>query len=392
MTGATVAEAPAAAAPMRLILSDEQRSRRAEFRRFAEEHVVPFADDWDRAAEMPRSAIEALIDAGYLGTLLPAEMGGAGFDALLYGLLTEELGRGCSSLRSLLTVHDMVAVAVKRWGSAEMKQHYLPLLAQAEKLGAVAITEPEVGSDAARVAMRARRDGDDYVLDGTKRWITYGAVADVFLLLARDDDDKLTTFLLEADSPGFERRPMRVTGTRAAMLAELSFDGCRVPAARVVGRPGFGFSHVMATALDQGRYSVAWGSVGIAQACLEATSGYATERQQFGGPIFDHQLVRRKLTEMIAGTQAARLMCCRAGSLRDEGDPNAVAETLLAKYFASRAAVDAASSAVQLHGAHGVSEDFPLMRYLRDAKVTEIIEGSSQILQFLLPRYPLPEL
>ncbi len=383
---------PSGAAPMRLRLSQEQRRRQAEFRRFADQHVVPYAAEWDQAGEMPRSAIGALTAAGYLGTLLPAEVGGAGLDALLYGLLTEEIGRGCSSLRSLLTVHDMVAVAVKRWGNADLKQHYLPRLARGEDLGAVAITEPDVGSDAAKVAMCARRDGDEYVLDGTKRWITYGRIADVFLLLARDDEDQLTAFMVEADAPGLERRPLEVTGTRAAMLAELVFDGCRVPAAQLVGRPGFGFSHVMATALDQGRYSVAWGAVGIAQACLEATMSYTAERQQFGRPLFDHQLVRRKLTEMIAGTQAARLLCCRAGTLRDEGDPNSVAETLLAKYSASRAAVDAAGSAVQLHGANGVTEDFPLSRYLRDAKVTEIIEGSSQILQHLLPRYPLPEL
>ncbi len=379
-------------APLRLRLSEEQRRRQAEFRGFADQHVMPYACAWDQAAEMPRSAIDALIAAGYLGSPLSAEVGGASLDALLYGLLTAELGRGCSSLRSLLTVHDMVAITVRRWGSADLKRHYLPILARGEKLGAVAITEPDVGSDAARVAMRARIDGGDYVLDGTKRWITYGGIADVFLVLARDDEKGLTAFLVEADSPGFARRPLRVTGTRAAMLAELELTGCRVPATQVVGRPGFGFSHVMGTALDHGRYSIAWGSVGIAQACLEATADYTAERQQFGRPLGDHQLVRRKLTEMIAGTQAARLLCCRAGTLRDEGDPNAMAETLLAKYYASRVAVDAANSAVQLHGANGVAEDFPLTRYLRDAKVTEIIEGSSQIMQFLLPRYPLPEL
>ncbi len=382
----------AADAPLRLRLSEGQRRSRDEYRRFVDEHVAPHADAWDRAGEMPRSAIDALLAAGYLGALLPTAGGGGGLDAVLYGLLTEEIGRGCSSLRSLLTVHDMVGVALGRWGSDELKRIFGPAIARGEKLGAVAITEPEAGSDAKSVSMKARRDGDDYVLDGTKRWITYGRIADVFLVLGREDEETLTAFLVEADSPGLTRQPMRVAGTRAAMLAELRFDGCRVPASQVVGRRGFGLSHVMATALDQGRYSVAWGSVGIAQACLEATSAYTAERHQFGRSLGDHQLVRRKLTEMIATTQAARLLCCRAGTLRDEGEPDAIGETLLAKYYASRAAVAAANSAVQLHGANGVSEEGPLVRFLRDAKVTEIIEGSSQIMQFMLPRYPLPEL
>lgn len=377
---------------MRLRLSEGQRRAREGYRRFADERVVPCADEWDLAGEMPRSAIEGLIEAGYLGAILPVEVGGAGLDPLLYGLLTEEIGRGCSSLRSLMTVHDMVCVAVARWGSAELKRDFLPRLASCAVLGALAISEPDAGSDAGAVALEARREGDDYVLDGIKRWITYGRIADAFLTLARVGEDALTAFLVDASTPGLTRRPLEVTGTRASMLAELRFDRCRVPARRVVGRPGFGLSHVMATALDHGRYSVAWGSVGIAQACLEASLDFTAERRQFGRPLADHQLVRRLLTEMIARGQAARLLCCRAGTLRQDADPAAIAETQLAKYFASRAAVAAANAAVQIHGARGVAADFPLMRFLRDAKVTEIIEGSSQILQNILPRFPLPEL
>lgn len=376
---------------MRVSLSEVQRGARDEFRRFVDAQVVPHAGDWDRAGEMPRSAIDQLIGAGYLGALLPTDIGGAGLDPLRYGLLTEEIGRGCSSLRCLLTVHDMVCVALARWGSAELKQELLAEFASGRVLGALAVTEPDAGSDAKSVALTARREGDDYVLDGTKRWITYGQIADHFLTLGRDGE-ALTAYLVDADAPGLTRRPLEVTGTRASMLAELRFEGCRVPAARVVGRPGFGLSHIMATALDHGRYSVAWGAVGIAQACLEATMSYTQTRHQFGQRLFDHQLVRRLLTEMIAGTQAARLLCCRAATLRDQGEPSAVAETQLAKYCASRTAVAAANNAVQLHGANGISEDFPLSRFLRDAKVTEIIEGSSQILQLMLPDYPLPEL
>ncbi len=377
---------------MWLRLSDEQRHARSTYRRFADQHVVPYADSWDRAGEMPRSAIDQLIEAGYLGALLPTEVGGGGLDPLLYGLLTEQIGRGCSSLRSLMTVHDMVGVAVSRWGSDALQQEFLPRLASCEVLGALAVSEPDVGSDAASVTLRARRDGEDYLLDGTKRWITYGRMADVILTLARADEGALTAFLVDARAPGLTRHPLEMTGTRASMVAELRFDSCRVPARRVVGRVGFGLSHVMATALDHGRYSVAWGSVGLAQACLDLSMSYTNERHQFGKRLAEHQLVSRQLAEMIAGSQAARLLCCRAATLRQEGEPAAVSETQLAKYFASRVAVDASNRAVQLHGAQGISADSPLGRFLRDAKVAEIIEGSSQIMQVMLPQYPLPEL
>ena len=374
-----------------LRLSEDQRLERDKYRRFSDERIVPNADGWDRAGEMPREAIDELIAAGYLGSLLPGE-GGPGLDPLLYGLLTEEIGRGCSSLRSLMTVHDMVSVTLARWGSAELKREFLPVLASCEVLGALAISEPAIGSDAAGVTLEARRDGGDYVLDGTKRWITFGRIANVVLTLARENDGKLTALLVDAPSPGLTRHPLQVSGTRASMLAELRFEACRVPASRVVGRPGFGLSHVMATALDHGRYSVAWGSVGIAQACLNASIIHASGRRQFGKRLDEHQLVRRLLTEMISQSQAARLLCCRAGTLRQDGDAGAIPETQLAKYFASRAAVSAANDAIQIHGAWGLSEEMPLSRFLRDAKVTEIIEGSTQIIQNTLPQYPLPEL
>ena len=374
-----------------LSLSEDQRMKRDEYRRFSEERILPNAATWDREGEMPREAVDDLITAGYLGAVLPRG-GGPGLDPLLYGLLTEEIGRGCSSLRSLMTVHDMVCVTLARWGSAELRREFLPLLASCDVLGALAISEPAIGSDAAGVTLAARREGGDYVLDGTKRWITFGRIADVVLTLAREGDGKLTAFLVDARSTGLTRHPLQVSGTRAAMLAELRFEACRVPTDRVVGRPGFGFSHVMATALDHGRYSVAWGSVGIAQACLNASMGHASTRRQFGKRLDEHQLVRRLLTEMIAQSQAARLLCCRAGTLRQDGDAGAIPETQLAKYFASRAAVSAVNDAIQIHGAWGISEDMPLSRFLRDAKVMEIIEGSSQIIQNTLPQYPLPEL
>jgi hypothetical protein len=365
---------------------------RAAFRAFVREHVAPHAGEWDRAGRVPRELLERLRERELLGAPLPREFGGRALDPVVYGLLTEELGRGCSSVRSLLTVHDMVGQTLARWGARELKQRYLPRLASGETLGALALSEPEVGSDAASVRTLARLEGEEYVLDGRKKWTTFGQWADVFLVLARCDD-KPTALLVPADAPGLTRRPLAgVVGTRASLLAEIEFESCRVPRDHILGRAGFGFSHVIATALDHGRYSVAWGSVGIAQACLDACLDYGARRQQFGVPLREHQLVRRLLTDMVADVRAARLLCCRAGHVRRAGDPGAATETMIAKYFASRVAVRAANDAVQLHGANGLSEEYPLERYLRDAKVTEIIEGSTQIQQDAIARFPPPEL
>src|SRR6185369_3955869 len=373
-------------------LSRAQREARLRFRHFVHEHVAPHAGKWDREECVPPELIERLRQNGYLGSPLPVDAGGGGLDAITYGLLTEELARGCSSVRSLLTVHDMVALALWRWGSRELKEKVGTAAARAELLCALALTEPDVGSDAAGVRTEARAEGDGYVLNGHKKWITYGQIADLFLVLVRCEG-KLTAFLVPANAKGFSRRPLRgIVGTRASLLAELEFDHCFVPASHLVGRIGFGLSHVVGAALDHGRYSVAWGAVGIAQACLDACLEYTPSRKQFGVELSQHQLVQRKLTNMITDTRAARLLCYRAGYLRQIGDPGGTSETLVAKYFASKAAVRAANDAVQLHGANGLTEDYPVARYLRDARVTEIIEGSTQIQQISIAKNPPGEL
>ena len=385
-------QAPNSDPGMRVELSGAQREARLRFRRFAQEHVAPHAGGWDREGRVPPELIGRLRENGYLGAPLPVEVGGGGFDAITYGLLTEELARGCSSVRSLLTVHDMVALAVWRWGGRELKAQVGPHVARGELLCALALSEPEAGSDAAGVQTEASAAEGGYVLRGRKKWITYGQVADLFLALTRCEG-KLTAFLVPADAEGFSRRPLDgIVGTRASLLAELEFDECFVPASHLVGRIGFGLSHVVGAALDHGRYSVAWGAVGIAQACLDACLEYTSSRKQFGVELAQHQLVQRKLTNMITDTRAARLLCYRAGYMRQVGDPDAASETLVAKYFASKAAVRAANDAVQLHGANGLTEDYPVARYLRDARVTEIIEGSTQIQQVNIARNPPGEL
>lgn len=377
---------------MRLDLPAHQKRARQEFRRFVAERIAPHAGEWERRERVPDEVIAELRRRGWLGAPLPREIGGGGMDAVTYGLLTEEIGRGCSSVRSLLTVHDMTTLALARWGSAEVKERLVPALARGERLGALAMSEPGVGSDAASVETEARRDGDGWVLSGRKKWITYGQIADVFLVFAQADG-KPTAFAVEASAPGLERRPMHgVSGTAASLTAELELTAVRVPAAQLVGRIGFGITAVGTTALDLGRYSVAWGSVGIAQACVDACLDYAGERRQFGKPLAQHQLIQRLLTRMIVDTRAARLLCYRAGYLRDAGEAGALMETMVAKYFASRTAVAAANDAVQIHGANGIGSDYPVGRYLRDAKVMEIIEGSTQILETAIAGSPLEEL
>lgn len=381
---------------MKIELSPEQRAARAEFRAFAAAEVAPHADRFDREEAIPAELIRQLATRGYLGSLLPAEHGGGGRDMITYGLLTEELGRACSSVRSLLTVHDMVAHAILRWGSREQRERWLAPMARGEAIGALALSEPEAGSDASGVRTEAvledgGAEGESFVLSGRKKWISFGQIADLFLLIARCQG-KPTAFLVERGTPGLSIAPIRgLLGTRASMLAELSFTGCRIPRTNLVGRIGFGVSHVAGAALELGRYSVAWGSVGIGQACLDAAESYAASRQQFGKPLADHQLIRAMLTEMIVNVRAARLLCCRAGYLKEIGDPGAFMEIMAAKYFASTMATRAAADAVQIHGANGISADYPVGRYLRDSRVMEIIEGSTQIQQITLPQLELQE-
>ncbi|EYF03729.1 acyl-CoA dehydrogenase family protein [Chondromyces apiculatus] len=364
--------------------SESHLKLREEIDAFVEAHVRPHAGAWDREERMPSEPIQALAARGYLGALISREAGGGGVDALSFGLLNEALGRGCSSLRSLVTVHSMVAHAVERWGSRALRDRWLPALARGAALGAFGLTEPQAGSDPGGIETTATERGDTLVLNGRKRWITFGEIADVFVIFLKLGGAPAAV-LVPSDSPGLSRAPIRgMLGTRASMLAEITLSGCEVPRDNLLARPGFGLSHVAQSALDWGRYSVAWGSVGIAHACLDASARYAEERHQFGARLRDHQLIRAMLTEMHVQTRAAALLCWNAGRLKDQRHPSAILETSLAKYFASRTAMRAATDAVQIHGANGCSADHPVERLLRDAKIMEIIEGSSQLHQISL--------
>ncbi|MDZ8262390.1 acyl-CoA dehydrogenase family protein [Nostoc sp. ChiQUE01b] len=364
---------------MKLELSDQQKNAQAEFKAFVNEEIFANAGEWDRKEFTPPELIKKIAQRGFLGAILPQEYGGIGMDMITYGILNEEIGRGCSSVRSLLTVHNMVSHALCKWGNKSQKQYWLPKFASGEIIAAFALSEPNVGSDAKSVETTAALVGDAYILNGHKKWITYGQIADIFLVFAKYDG-KPTAFLVEKNTPGFSVKAMSgILGVRASMSAELQFNNCQIPQENLVGKLGFGFSYIASTALDYGRYSVASGCVGIAQACLEACIKYTNERKQFGVYLKEHQLIRQKITQMITNVKAARLLCYQAGYLKDINDPNSITETSIAKYFASTVATKIANDAVQLHGGNGCSSDYPVERYLRDSKIMEIIEGSTQI-------------
>ncbi|OIK05991.1 acyl-CoA dehydrogenase family protein [Streptomyces monashensis] len=372
-------------------LSAQQAQSLKEFRDFADLRIAPHADSWHRAQRTPPEVVRLLADEGLLGLPVPSRYGGGGCDAVTLGLLAGELGRACSSVRSLLTVHTMVAHAVARWGDRALKETWLPRLASGETIGALAVSEPGAGSDASAVTTRLVRDGDDWIVDGHKKWITYGQSADLFLVVGQSDQGP-TALLVERDTPGLRTELIEdLVGIRASMTAHVYLERCRVPGAQLLARPGLGVSHVVGAALDLGRYTVGWGCVGILDACLEASVDYASQREQFGSLIKEHQLVRRMITGMYTDARAARLLALEAGRLRDEGDPGALAATSTAKHFAATAAGRAALDAVQIHGANGCGSDYPVQRYLGDSRVMEVIEGSTQLHQVGLAEYAFQE-
>ena len=360
---------------------DPKEARRTAFRSFVAAEIAPHAAQCDRDERLGDGSIRKIIAQGYLAPWLPEKWGGQAMDMLTYGLLNEEVGYACSAARSLLTAHGMVVQAIYRCGSQAQKDAYLPSLAAGDRIAAFAISEPNVGSNAACPETVAVRTDRGYRITGTKTWITLGQIADLFLVLAQCDG-KATTFLVDRSTQGITVSPISgMLGARGAMLAKIDFQDCFVRKDRLVGGEGSGFSLVSSTALEHGRYSLAWGCVGMIRACLDQSVDYTSTRRQFGAELKKHQLVREMVTNMVTSLHAADLLCRRAGALRDAGDPNAFMETMIAKYYASTSAKRAADDAVQLLGANGCSDRYPVARILRDAKIMELIEGSTQIQQ-----------
>lgn len=375
---------------MNLELSEEQEAVRRLAGEFVAREVTPHVVAWDRAENVDRSIVKKLGALGFLGLTVPEEYGGSGGDHLAYCLVTEELGRGDSSVRGIVSVSlGLVAKTIASWGSEEQKRQWLPRLTSGEAIGCFGLTEPGTGSDAGNLATRAVRDGGDYVINGTKMFITNGTWADVVLLFARTNDAPghrgVSAFLVPADTPGLTRRTIHgKLGLRGQATAELVLEDVRVPAAALLGPEGKGFTVAM-SALAKGRMSVAAGCVGIAQAALDAAVRYAGEREQFGKGIAGHQLVQELLSDISVDVEAARLLTWRVADLIDRGQEFATAASQ-AKLYASEAAVRCANNALQVFGGYGYIDEYPVGKLLRDARVMTLYEGTSQIQKLIIGR------
>jgi alkylation response protein AidB-like acyl-CoA dehydrogenase len=342
------------------------------------------AEQADHDGALDPAMLKELGEAGLLGAAISKEYGGLGYDNRRFGRLCATVGSWCTSTRALLTVQDMVAAALLRFGTARHRDELVPRLARGELIAGFALTEPDVGSDAAAVSAPLTAVEGGWRLGGEKRWISLGAVADLFLVIARTSAGP-TAVLVERDDPGLTVAPVGGgLGMRAAMTAHLTFDSCHVSEHDIVGLEGTGFTFVANVALDRGRHSVAWGAVGLAEGVLREATRHATRREQFGAVLTDHQLIRRLLSDMLVRARSARLVCEAAARARDRRDVDAVLETVLAKYAAARAAFDNAADAVQILGSRGCESGALVERMFRDAKIQQLIEGTDQLAQLQL--------
>jgi butyryl-CoA dehydrogenase len=377
-------------------LTDEQRMIQQTAREFADREIAPVADRHNREGKFPREIVKQLGKMGFLGMAVPEQYGGTNAGNLALVLALEEINRACASTGVTMSVQNsLVNSPIVHWANEDLKRKYLPKLATGEHLGAYALSEPGSGSDAAGLVASAVRDGNEFVLNGTKNFITTGAEADIVLVMARTDTSHktrgITAFIVESGYKGYAvGKKEDKLGLRASSTVQLIFEDMRVPADNVVGEVGSGFKIAMHT-LDGGRIGIAAQAVGIAQACLDASIKYAGEREAFDQPIGKFQAIQFKIADMAMRLEAARLLVYNAARLKDEGQPHGK-EAAMAKLFASETANSAAREAVQIHGGAGYLEDFPVERYFRDARITEIYEGTSEIQRIVIARHVLKNL
>jgi alkylation response protein AidB-like acyl-CoA dehydrogenase len=381
-------------APRAFDLTDEQRAIAGLARDIAEREIAPHIAQWDRNHIFPRELYTKLTEAGLMGIVIPEEYGGAGADYVSYALAIEELAKVDAGTAVTLSVHAMIGSAILRLGDDAQKETYLPQVATGDVIAGFALTEPGAGSDAASLVSSARREGNSYVLNGRKQWCTNGSFAGVTMGMFRTGDrgpKGVSAFLIENKAPGITvERVTEKLGIHTSNTCDLAFDDVRVPASALLGSEGTGFSMAM-SALTAGRIGIAAQATGILAACLEASVAYAKERTQFGKPIGSFEGVSFKIAQMATDLDAARLLVYRAAALCDRGEPFAI-EASKAKLFASTAARKHASEAVQIFGGYGFTTDFPVERYYRDAKITEIYEGTSEIQQVIIARSVLGRL
>ena len=373
--------------------SEEQLAVKKMVRKFVDKEIMPYIQEWDAKQHFETGLLTKLADLGLMGVCIPEKYGGQGMDYNTLAIVCEELERGDTAFRTAVSVHTgLNSLTLLQWGNEFQKEKYLIPQAKGEKIGAYGLTEPNAGSDVAAIQTRAVRDGDYYVLNGSKTWISLCDVADHFLIFAKTDPDKghrgITCFIVERTFPGVTTRGFKdKLGIRAGNTGEVILEDVRVPAENRLGEEGEGFKIAM-SALDNGRFTVAAGAVGLTQACIEASVKYAIERETFGKPIGRHQLVQQMIAKMVAGYEASRLLVYRVGWMKNRGMRN-TREVSLAKWFACDVAFQSAVDAVQIHGANGYSHEFPVERYLRNAKAPVIYEGTREIHQIMQGEYAL---
>lgn len=374
-------------------LTEEQRMIQETISKFADEEIAPVASENDKKAHFPRDLFEKLAALGFMGTPIPEEYGGAGFDFISHAIVAEEIGRVDSSLRGTYSVQvSLVELPILKFANEEQKKKYLPKLTSGEWIGCFGLTEPNAGSDPASMTTSAVEDGDFYVLNGQKTWITNAGIADLAIIYAKTDKEAgpkgITAFFVERGMEGFSTRDLHdKLGLRASNTAEIFLENCRVPKENIVGELNRGFKVAMGT-LDYGRYTVSAGCVGSAQGCINICKKYVKERIQFGKPIGGFQLVQQMIADMVVECEAGRLLVYRAGHMKNKGLPN-TRETSIAKYYCSEMVNRVAYKAVQLHGGYGFSGEYDVERFYRDARINTLYEGTSQIQQLIIGAYEL---
>jgi alkylation response protein AidB-like acyl-CoA dehydrogenase len=377
--------------PLTFALTDTHQEFRASVRQLCEARIAPLAAAVDRDAAFPWDSFKACVDMELPTVGIPVEYGGAGADHVTQAIMVEELARACASTSVTLLISKLCVVPVMNWGSDDLKQRYLPRIASGETQGSYCLSEADAGSDVAAMRCRAVRDGDDYVLSGTKYWITNAGVSDLYTVFAKTDPDAghrgISCFVVEADWGVKVAKLEQKMGLRGSPTGEVVFDEVRVPAANLVGQEGQGFTIAMHT-LDRSRPTIGAQAVGIAQSAIDLATTYMKQRQAFGQPIADFQGLRFMLADMAMRTEAARTLVYRACSVIDAGDPDGDLSMIgaMAKCFASDTAMAVATDAVQLLGGNGYTKDFPAERIMRDAKITQIYEGTNQIQRVVIAK------
>ncbi len=375
---------------MNFTFTEEQLMIKQTAKEFAESEIAPTAVERDINGEFPYEIVKKLGELGFMGMMVSPEWGGAGLDTISYVLAMEEISKVDASVGVIMSVNNsLVCWGIETYGTPEQKEKYLRPLAQGKMLGAFALSEPEAGSDATNQHTIAERDGDYWILNGTKNWITNGTTADVYLVMAQTNRELrhkgISAFIVEKDFPGFERgKKEDKLGIRSSDTCSLSFTNCRVPKENLIWEEGKGFNFAMNT-LNGGRIGIAAQALGIAQASLEAAIKYSKTRKAFGKPIAELQAIQFKLADMATKVEAARLLTLQAASLKDQKKDYAM-QAAIAKLFASRTAMECADEAIQIHGGYGYVREYLVERYLRDAKITEIYEGTSEIQRIVIAR------